>query len=127
MNTNRFFEDQLSNKIIGCALTVSNTLGAGFLEKVYENALAHELRKAGLTVDQEYPITVHYDGVAVGSYAADLLVERTVLVELKAVTALDTIHRAQCINYLKATGLRLCLLLNFGSPRLEMKRVVNDT
>jgi GxxExxY protein len=126
MNTNRFFEDQLSNKIIGCALTVSNKLGVGFLEKVYENALAHELRKAGLTVDQQYPITIHYDGVPVGSYAADLLVEKTVLVELKAVTALDTIHRAQCINYLKGSGLRLCLLLNFGRPRLEMKRVVND-
>ena len=126
MNTNRFFEDQLSNKIIGCALTVSNALGVGFLEKVYENALAHELRKAGLTVNQQYPITIHYDGVPVGSYAADLLVEKTVLVELKAVTALDTIHRAQCINYLKGSGLRLCLLLNFGSPRLEIKRVVND-
>nr|WP_294510287.1 GxxExxY protein [uncultured Rhodopila sp.] len=71
-------------------------------------------------------LTIHYDGVPVGSYAADLLVEKTVLVELKAVTALDTIHRAQCINYLKGSGLRLCLLLNFGSPRLEMKRVVND-
>jgi GxxExxY protein len=99
MNTNRLFEDQLSNKIIGCVLTVSNTPGVGFLEKVYENALAYELRKAGLTVDQQYPITIHYDGVPVGSYAADLLVEKTVLVELKAVTALDTIHRAPCINY----------------------------
>ncbi len=88
--------------------------------------MAHELRAAGLTVDQQYPITIHYDGVPVGSYAADLLVEKTVLVELKAVTALDTIHRAQCINYLKGSGLRLCLLLNFGSPRLEIKRVVND-
>jgi GxxExxY protein len=126
MDTNRFFEDQLSNKIIGCALTVSNALGVGFLEKVYENALAHELRKAGLTVDQRYPITIHYDGVPVGSYAADLLVGKTVLVELNAVTALDTIHRAQCINYLKGSGLRVCLLLNFGSPRLEIKRVLND-
>jgi GxxExxY protein len=126
MNTNRFFEDQLSNKIIGCALTVSNTLGVGFLEKVYENALAHALRKAGLTVDRQYPITIHYDGVPVGSYAADRQVDKTVLVELKAVTALDTIHRAQCINYLKGSGLRLCPLLNFGSPRLEIKRVFND-
>jgi GxxExxY protein len=126
MNTNRLFEDQLSNKIIGCALIVSNALGVGFLEKVYENALAHELRKAGLFVDQQHPIAVHYDGVVVGSYSADLLVEKTVLVELKAVTALDSVHRAQCINYLKGSGLRLCLLLNFGSPRLEIKRVVND-
>jgi GxxExxY protein len=126
MNTNRLFEDQLSNKIIGCAFAVSNALGVGFLEKVYENALAHELRKAGLCVDQQHPITVHYDGVVVGSYSADLLVEKTVLVELKAVTALESVHRAQCINYLKGSGLWLCLLLNFGSPRLEIKRVVND-
>ena len=127
MNTNKLFEDQLSSKIIGYAFTVSNALGVGFLEKVYENDLAHELRKASLLFYQRHSIAVHYDGVAVGSYAADLLVEKTVLVELKAVTALDTIHRAQCINYLKGSGLWLCLLLNFGSPRLEMKRVVNDT
>jgi GxxExxY protein len=126
MNTNRFFEDQLSNKIIGCALIVSNTLGVGSLEKVYENALAHALREAGLTVDRQYPTTIHYDGVTIGSYAADLLIDKTVLVELKAVTALNTIHRAQCINYLKGSGLRLCPLLNFGSPRLEIKRVFND-
>jgi GxxExxY protein len=77
---------------------VSNALGVGFLEKVYENALAHELRKAGLFVDQQHSITVHHDSVVVGSYSADLLVEKTVLVELKAVTALDSVHRAQCIN-----------------------------
>jgi GxxExxY protein len=105
---------------------VSNALGVGFLEKVYENALAHESNKAGLLVDQQHPIIVHYDGVVVGSYSADLLVEETVLVELKAVTALESVHRAQCINYLKGSGLWLCLLLAFGSPRLEIKRVVND-
>jgi GxxExxY protein len=126
MNTNRLFKDQLSKKIIGCALVVSNALGVGFLEKVYENAMAHELRKAGLLVEQQHPVTVHYDGVVVGSYAADLLVEKTVPVELKAVTTLDAVHRAQCINYLKGSGLWLCLLLNFGTPRLEIKRVVND-
>nr|WP_294505032.1 GxxExxY protein [uncultured Rhodopila sp.] len=126
MNTNRLFEDQLSKKIIGCALVVSNALGVGFLEKVYENAMAHELRKAGLLVEQQHPVTVHYDGVVVGSYAADSLVEKTVLVELKAVTTLDAVHRAQCINYLKGSGLWLCLLLNFGTPRLEIIRVVND-
>src|SRR5947208_4695919 len=94
----------LSEQVIGAAFRVSNALGVGFLEKVYENALAHELRKAGLLVEQQHAITVHYDGVVVGSYTADLLVEKAVLVELKAVTALDTIHRAQCINYLKGTG-----------------------
>jgi GxxExxY protein len=126
MNTDKDALNQLSGQIVGCAFVVSNTLGVGFLEKVYENALAHELRKAGLAVEQQHPVTVHYDGVVVGTYTADLLVENAVLVELKAVTALDTVHRAQCINYLKGSGLWLCLLLNFGNPRLEIKRVVND-
>jgi GxxExxY protein len=105
---------------------VSKTLGVGFLEKLYENALAHELRKAGLLVDQQHPVTVYYDGVVVGAYAADLLIEKTVLVELKAVAELNAVHRTQCVNYLKVSGLWLCLLLNFGTPRLEIKRVVND-
>jgi GxxExxY protein len=126
MNTDRFFLNQISEKIIGCAFVVSNTLGVGFLEKAYENALTHELRKAGLTVEQQHPVTVRYDGVVVGAYSADLLVENAVLVELKAVTTLDTVHRAQCINYLKGSGLWLCLLLNFGSSRLEIRRVVSD-
>jgi GxxExxY protein len=126
MNTNRHFADELSKKIIGCALIVSKTLGVGFLEKLYENALAHELRKAGLLVDQQHPVTVYYDGVVVGAYAADLLIEKTVLVELKAVAELNAVHRTQCVNYLKVSGLWLCLLLNFGTPRLEIKRVVND-
>jgi GxxExxY protein len=126
MNTDKAALNHVSEKIIGCGFIVSNTLGVGFLEKVYENALALELRKAGLAVEQQHNVTVYYDGVVVGTYAADLLVENAILVELKAVTALDTVHRAQCINYLKGTRLRLCLLLNFGNPRLEIKRVVND-
>jgi GxxExxY protein len=116
--------NRASERIIGCAFTVLNTLGAGFLEKIYENALAHELRKAGLAVLQQYGIVVRYDGIDVGDYAVDLLVEGAVLVELKAVRALDDIHRAQCLNYLKATGLHLCLLVNFGRTRLEVKRIV---
>ena len=84
----------------------------------------HELRKSGLAVSQQHPIVVRYDGIVIGEYTADLLVERTVLVELKAAKALDEIHRAQCLNYLKATGLHLCMLLNFGRPRLEIKRIV---
>jgi GxxExxY protein len=117
---------RLSEQIIGSGFTVSNTLGSGFLEKVYENALAHELRKAGLTVLQQHVVTVHYDGVIVGMYAADLLVEDTILVELKAVKALDAIHSAQCLNYLKASKLKLCLLLNFGNPRMEIKRLIHS-
>jgi GxxExxY protein len=115
----------LSEKIIGCAFAVSNGLGCGFLEKVYENALTHELRKAGLKVEQQRSVEVCYDGVVVGSYCIDLLVDELVVVELKAVKAFDDIHAAQGLNYLKATGLKICLLLNFGSPRLEVKRLVN--
>ena len=102
-----------------------NTLGAGFLEKVYENALALELRRAGLTVTQQHGVTVTYDGAVVGEYFVDLMVNDALLVELKTVRALDEAHCVQCVNYLKAAGLPLCLLLNFGKPRLEIKRVVN--
>jgi GxxExxY protein len=122
-DTNRL--NELSGAIIGCAFTVLNALGAGFLEKVYENALAHELRKAGLAVTQQRGIIVTYDDKVVGEYFVDLLVEEILLVELKTVKALDEAHRAQCVNYLRATGLPLCLLLNFGKPRLEIKRIAN--
>ncbi len=117
--------NSLTEQIIGCAYVVSNGLGCGFLEKVYENALDHELRKAGLEVQRQFPIQVRYDGEVVGEYTADLLVEGDVLVELKAVKDFDDVHMAQCLNYLKATGLKLCLLLNFGKPRVDVKRVVN--
>jgi len=113
----------ITEKIIGCAYTVSNTLGAGFLEKVYENSLTHELRKAGSRVAQQQPIQVWYDGLLVGEYFADLLVEECIIVELKAIKALDEAHWAQCLNYLKATGMRLCLLINFGNPRIQIKRI----
>jgi GxxExxY protein len=118
--------NDLSGRVIGCAFIVLNTLGAGFLEKVYENALAQELRTAGLAVTQQSSIKVHYNDEVVGEYYADLIVENMLLIELKTVKALDDAHRLQCTNYLKATGLRLCLLLNFGRPRLEIKRLVHD-
>lgn len=124
MDANRPELEAISNRIIGCAFTVANTLGNGFLEKVYENALAVELRLTGLAVEQQRGITVTYKGILVGEYFVDLLVEDAVLIELKAVRALDSAHRAQCINYLRATGRHLCLLLNFATPRLEFQRVV---
>jgi GxxExxY protein len=114
----------LSGRIISCAQKVLRELGTGFVEKVYARALVHELGKAGLAVSQQHPLTVRYDGVVVGEFAVDLLVEGVVLVELKAAKAIDDIHRAQCLNYLKASGLHLCLLLNFGKPQLEIKRIV---
>ncbi|MEP6923553.1 MAG: GxxExxY protein [Pyrinomonadaceae bacterium] len=115
--------NQITEKIIGCSYTASNTLGCGFLEKVYENALAHELRKTGLKVSQQYEIEVYYDGVVVGKYIADLFVEDSVIVEVKANSGLDDSQKAQCLNYLKATKLRIGLLINFGKPRIEIKRV----
>jgi len=118
--------NELAEKIIGCAYKVSNGLGCGFLEKVYENALAHELRKAGLRVRQQHPIQVFYDGIVVGDYVADLLVEDSVILELKAVRELDDVHRAQGRNYLNATGLHLCLLINFANPRVDIRRIVQS-
>jgi GxxExxY protein len=125
MNTDRATINELAELIIGRALVVSNTLGSGFVEKVYENALAYELRKAGLMVAQQHDIAVCYEGVVIGAYKSDMLVENSVLVELKAVKMLESNHCAQCLNYLKATDLWLCLLLNFGNPRLAIKRLVN--
>jgi GxxExxY protein len=115
--------NRITEVIIRASFTVSNTLGCGFLEKVYENALAVELRKLGLAVMQQEPIKVFYSGVEVGFYQADLIVEDKVLVELKAVREMNDIYKAQCMNYLKATGLRVCLLINFGNPRVEVKRI----
>ena len=114
----------LTGRIIGCAQTVLHALGTGFVEKVYERALVHELGKAGLFASQQHSMTVRYDGIVVGEFTVDLLVEGSVLVELKAVKAIDDVHLAQCLNYLKASGLHLCLLLNFGKRRLEIKRIV---
>jgi len=116
--------DQITERIIGCVHQVSNVLGPGFLEKVYENALAVELAQAGLQVTQQRRIEVRYKDVLVGDFVADLLVEDCVIVDIKAVRALDDIHTAQCVNYLKATGLQVCLLVNFGQPKATVKRVV---
>ena len=126
MGTDERRLDKVTEEVIGAAFAVSNGLGIGFLEKVYENALEHELSKRGLEVKQQRGIEVRYDEVVVGHYVADLLVEDEVLVELKVAAQIDGAHIAQCINYLKATGYRLCLLLNFGTARLGVKRVIND-
>src|SRR5665213_25416 len=117
--------NDLSGLIIGYAFIVFNTLGVRFLEKVYENALTLEVRAAGLSVMQQYGARAHYHDVMVGEHFVDLLVEDLHLVELKTVRALDDAHWMQCTNYLKATGWQLCVLLNFGKPRLEIKRVVH--
>ena len=114
-------DEALTQRIIGCAFKVHNTLGAGFLEQVYENALRIELTKQGLHVKQQAPIEVFYEGQMVGNYFADLWVEGRVIVELKAVRALNKAHEVQLVNYLTATGVDTGLLLNFG-PSVEIKR-----
>ena len=119
--------DPVTEAVIGCAFRVQNTLGCGFLEKVYESALAHELRKAGFNVVQQHPISVWYDNVQVGEYVADLLVNGSVLIELKVAKGLDSIHMAQCFNYLKATNQKVCLLINFGNPKLEYRRILSPS
>ena len=115
----------LTEKIIGCAYAVSNELGACFLEKVYENAMTIELEANGLTAESQKPISVQYRGKIVGEYFADLLVNDEIIVELKVAKSIDEAHIAQTINYLRACGKSCGLILNFGKPRVEVKRVVN--
>ena len=114
-------DDELTQKIIGCAYKVHNALGSGFLEKIYENAFRIELGKAGITVKQQEPITVCYEGQVVGEYCADLWVEDRVIIEVKAVQSLITQHEVQLVNYLTATGVENGLLINFG-PSVQVKR-----
>jgi len=126
MNTDDHGElNQLSERVIGAAHQVSSVLGCGFLEKVYENALAHELKRRGLLVEQQRRMAVRYRYEIVGEYFADLVVNDRLIVELKTVKVFDPIHEAQCINYLRASGHRLCLLMNFARPRLLVRRIIN--
>lgn len=115
-------EQELTEKIIGCAFKVQSTLGPGFFESVYKKALMHELQKIQLKAESEKPILVRYDGVVVGDFSADLLVEDKVMLELKANLALTPANEVQLVNYLNATGIELGLHLNFGAERLEFKR-----
>lgn len=122
MNTDNL--NELTERALGAIFEVSNTLGAGFLEKVYQRALLAELRLRGLRVSSEVSFSVAYKGQSVGEYFADILVENVLVIELKCVDRLANEHTAQCINYLRASGLGLCLLVNFQKPKVEWKRVV---
>ena len=125
MNANeRKYLDCLFEKVIGCAYEVSNVLGSGFLEKIYERALAHELSLRGLKVQAQACLSVSYKGHSVGNYLADLVVENCVTVELKCVEAFSNEHTAQCINYLRASDMKIALLINFQRPKVEWKRIV---
>lgn len=117
--------NDITEKIIGASYDVMNTLGSGFLEKVYENALKFELENKGLKVESQKPLNVYYKNHIVGEYFADLFVENSVIVELKSSNRLIEIHEAQLLNYLVASKKKIGLLINFGKPRIEIKRVMN--
>lgn len=120
---NKYLHQEITEKIISAYYNVYNFLGFGFLEKVYENSLEIELKKLGLEVEKQYPINVYYDNIEVGKYFADLVVERKVIVELKATEELCREHELQLINYLKATDFEIGLLLNFGK-KTDFKRKI---
>jgi GxxExxY protein len=117
-------DGELTEKILGASFKVLNTLGAGFLEKVYVNALSIELRRMSLPFEIQKAFHISYEGTVVGDYVADLVVAGKVIVECKAAINLDSVHDAQLINYLKASGLHVGLLINFGKPKLQYRRRV---
>lgn len=114
--------EELTRAIIGCAMIVHRGLGPGYLESVYQNALAWELRSARIPIECEHRIEVRYRSALVGEFVADMVIAGVVLVELKAVRALAPAHEAQLVNYLAATGIEIGLLINFGADRLAFKR-----
>src|SRR5438105_2709473 len=126
MNTDeRGYYDALTERVLGAVFEVANTLGAGFLEKVYQRALLHELRLRGLRADAEVSFPITYKGQGVGEDFADILVEDVLVMELKCAERLSNEHTAQCLNYLRASGRTLCRLVNFQKPRVEWKRIVH--
>ena len=117
-------EHELTDRLLNAAVTVHRELGPGFLESIYEAALAHELAKRGHKVDRQKTVPVLYDGVVVGEHRLDLIVDDRVILELKACKAIEDAHLAVALSYLKATGCQLALVLNFSEPRLAIRRVV---
>ena len=118
--------DQLTYRVIGCALKVHKTLGSGFQEVIYQRALAIEMERAEIDFGREVEQPIYYEGIAIGSRRADFIVENRVVVELKAVAALDSLHLVQAKNYLIAYGFDVGLLINFGGYSLEQRRIFND-
>ncbi len=124
MLTNKILYPELSYQIVGLAMQVHRELGYGFLEKVYENSMMLLLRRNSIAAEQSVEITVNFQGVTVGRFESDIIVERKIILELKAAKSISDVHRAQTLNYLKATGFRLGILLNFGKSRLESERLI---
>lgn len=120
----KIIHKELSYKIVGLAMQVHTELGFGFVEKVYENALMILFRENGIKAEQQVPIKVYFHGQIIGEYVADILVEDSIILELKAQTHILDKHKVQTLNYLKATNLKLGILLNFGKQKLEYERLV---
>ena len=118
--------NDITYAINGAAFEVNRVLGSGFLEKVYESALLVELKERGLSAESQIPVKVFYKKKVVGEYIIDILVEKKVIVELKTVEKFDNVHEAQLLNYLKASGIQVGLLINFKHPKVEIKRMVLD-
>ena len=120
MLTDQHRYNKISKTIIGCSFEVANTLGRGFVEKIYANALAKEIESHSIKALREYPVKVRYKGGLVGEFFCDLLVDDQIIVETKATSNLTNLHMSQCLNYLKATGFKLCLHINFGTPSVQI-------
>jgi GxxExxY protein len=118
-----YMHSELTDKIIGCAYDVYNQLGYGFMEKVYENAMMIKLPQKGLAVVQQAPINVYFEDKLVGEYFADIMVNNKVIIEFKAVSSLSKAHEVQLVNYLKATGIKVGLVINFGEKLKIVRRV----
>ena len=117
---------EITEKVIGCAFRVYNQMGFGYLESIYEKCMHIELKKAGLKFEPQHPIAVYYDDIIVGEFAADIVVEEVVIVELKSVKRIVKAHEMQLVNYLTSTGKPVGLIVNFGELKVEIKRKVKD-
>jgi GxxExxY protein len=124
MNVGAEDRDPLTGAVLGAAFEVANQLGHGFLEGVYQKALFRELGLRGIRTDREVPFRIVYKGEEIVTYVADMIVERSLIIELKCAATLADVHVSQCLNYLSASGLKTALLINFGKPRVEYRRIV---
>ena len=124
MSEEELIHKELVYEVVGCAMKVHRELGYGFLEKVYENSMMVLLNKKSIKAKQQFPVPVHFENVIVGEYFADFMIEDKILVELKTVEKITNVHFAQLLNYLKATGIKLGLLINFGPRKLEYERII---
>lgn len=124
MHTDDFLYKELTERLLGIAFKIHNKLGFGFLEKIYENALTYEFKKEGISFEKQKTLQVWYEDIIIGDYVADVVVEDKIILEIKAVKELNSTFEAQLLNYLKATGLKIGYLLNFGKSRVEYKRII---